>query len=1651
MTESILLPTELDLTSECASFPDQLENEIVRTEFLDSIDDVLRGDANVLILDGPDGIGKTTICSQFARRHKSVALSLFIQPSNRMCADPTYLHHDLCCQVHLAITKQVFQGDSFPENYLLTKLPILQRLSRKMRQPLLFVVDGISELIDADLPTRQFVLQELLQIGAPGFRFVLTGDPAALLPFMKTVPNYRSQIITRLPWRDVEAYLSDAALPPALLKEIETVCKGNPGRLAQVRRILRSGITADSLADRLQEAIPDLFRVEWEPVRSLPQSSKLLLAIIAHDPFPRTIEQLASIVKEPLGDVTATVSQLSFLKIDPQTGAIAYATESLRRFAADQLRAREPQAISAVIDQLLEDQASEAALVALPTYLERVERFEQLITVLDPEHIRRFAAQSGSLRVISDRARLGLTTARRLHRHGDMARFSMHCSVISEVLRADAWQAEVDAMVALDDYAAALALAEKAVLKEDVLHLLSTIAHAQVRKGREPDPVIVDQVRRLASQIEPAGLGPRAFEIASEIVSFAPDLAISFVERSAATGKDSSNALDAMYVALTFSALSRPDARGDGAKVFEEVKAKIKGPEFRLLSTAATVWALDYGVKEVIAEVEKLEKAEDRLFLLRHWARINASKPHALKVADYGVRLAIQTTAFATNAGLFSDLATPLRFAATVAEAESIVKVISPQLATLESTGPMSAYVNLQMSLVIAESTYDAEAMGHRVLEVYGAVREHANLHVRSECTAALLDTLETVDPMHGLEPTLGMHSTVAADLEADLQDLLASTADHYEAAKQVVRALATNCFELALNIVSRLNTEDRRDRVLDDLVDRILELPTSEIDITRLERVLDCFSDEDMRDDSILSIVERLSREDERKEELAKSVCRLISRIRQISGARVKARAAALTYQILIKTGHTDEATRSALKTMQIDAWHKIDVGWTRINVGFTLASALAPVAPEMSRQYVAEISTLRSEPTIDAYSPASAFYMSLRLAIRAWSGIARSEDIARERLRRIGYLIDRLPSAGERAKLYAAAAVRAGLTGRPLLCREIVTTNVAPLLGSIEDKRYLWSVVSYCAPALYASHRGSALQRLKVLPPKYRDEAYYKIALMILGRCDPTDPYKYSPGQGYEVGYEVLLDALELCHLIDSDAECYFVIERIADSVASSKSLSREQKADIPAKLNEVIAAKFPNKRFIMHDGFKLVALAQKARLEPFVRAVWEDLIVSVMAIPNTADRAYVLATIGPLLPNRERAWRTEIFQQAWTLVSALPASRDKIERYQQLAERALEHDPKFSRECLEAGIRVVANHQSSDDGRAARLIDVAYQIDPEFASSLAAILNDDPAKANPRESRTPVAQSVGERLSTLKLSHRLGAQDVDPREMKTDQNVPEAAWIKLGELNAGKATVRPYEMEDYTEMAGEFPLSEAYPIMCWIIQNSVLRFRGTDQEASKLIPIVDATLLSAGLAQQLAARTVEQYRAARDESRIQESRELIVVKPGERERGIEFIREWLRSHVHDYLKICDPYFSLPDLEVLKLVKELRPDCSIQVLTSRREQEKAGVRLPYQEAYEQYLRLHVLSDEPPPTEVIIAGVGSPGDSPIHDRWWLTAGSGLRIGTSFNSLGISKESEVSVVAESEAAALEASVDEYLVRRRREFKSEKVSYSIVVL
>jgi uncharacterized protein YnzC (UPF0291/DUF896 family) len=240
----------------------------------------------------------------------------------------------------------------------------------------------------------------------------------------------------------------------------------------------------------------------------------------------------------------------------------------------------------------------------------------------------------------------------------------------------------------------------------------------------------------------------------------------------------------------------------------------------------------------------------------------------------------------------------------------------------------------------------------------------------------------------------------------------------------------------------------------------------------------------------------------------------------------------------------------------------------------------------------------------------------------------------------------------------------------------------------------------------------------------------------------------------------------------------------------------------------------------------------------------------------------------------------------------------------------------------------------------------------------------------------------------------------------------------------------------------VASEKPLREAYPIFCFVLENAVQRRAQADEARLFLRKMFEATLRACELTFLVAIRPSKKRKSQSILNRsVCTGRKIIHAR--QRSEAIEYLRRWLQDNAKEYLRVCDPYFGPKDLEILQLVLESAPTLAVQVLTSRRNQDREKVRQPWVSTYRRYWHENFSEQDPPLTDVYVVGTAS-GNHPIHDRWWLTRGRGLRFGSSFISLGVSKDSEISDLLEDEIREREAIMDQYLSRRKRDLLGEKL-------
>ena len=147
---------------------------------------------------------------------------------------------------------------------------------------------------------------------------------------------------------------------------------------------------------------------------------------------------------------------------------------------------------------------------------------------------------------------------------------------------------------------------------------------------------------------------------------------------------------------------------------------------------------------------------------------------------------------------------------------------------------------------------------------------------------------------------------------------------------------------------------------------------------------------------------------------------------------------------------------------------------------------------------------------------------------------------------------------------------------------------------------------------------------------------------------------------------------------------------------------------------------------------------------------------------------------------------------------------------------------------------------------------------------------------------------------------------------------------------------------------------------------------------------------------------------------------------------------------AKVVDRLRVCDPFMGPDEVtSILQMVLVSGRRVTVSFLTSRKHQPPSE---NYEELYRREWR-RVSDQDPPDAQIVIAAVRPTGDSPIHDRWWLTANSGLRLGTSYNSIGISKDSEISYLRTDELNERELEITECLYGIKRIHKNAKIDYT----
>lgn len=1613
-----------------------------RSSLLDTIDTIFQADTDVIIIRGQEEIGKTTLLKQFAFRHTGAVIGIFINAQTRWAYD----EQNILTDIYQNLVSLLNQRSELTESITLGVIRGLYiKLSRRMRMHsrcAYFILDGIDDIPASDDRSRRAIL-DMLPIGYGNFKFLVTTEKPI------NIKNARDYFVAPFSTDETANLFSGLGIARKQVEEIRRTFRGVPGHMMAVRRIAKQHQNPAELFEDLPKTLAEIFELEWRGTNDAPDYVLDALAIIAIDRKDYTYSLLSGILNQEISSLQRFMGSLSFIELSTEN-VLTYSSDSYRNFAATKLRARHTNVNNALVDYLLRDPSSDAAIRDVPGYLYEARRFVDLLKYLSPTHFTTLLERSESLASIQQKAQLGVKTAGELHRYGDLFRFGVQLSSTAIVAGVDTWRTEIEARIALNDSSSAKQIVLNTLLKENRFHLLAVIGKTQRELHETIDPDILTQIDQLFNEINFEELGSKGHEIAADLIFVRPNLAIQIIEKLSKDRAEKS-VLEWELARLSFDAAREQLPKEREYQTAQLIQSKLNNPGAQRFSSAAWLFLGTYTADEAIAEVEKIKDTGERLSLLRLWTRRNRRRCDTKDVVKYALEIAIRETSYSINAQVLMDLAQPLPFIEDEAARRTFLGMFDAQRSEAERLGPTDSYVNMYLLMIQTEKIHDHSSAFLKITDLYIQISYINDVSTRASCLAKLISAMHEIDPTYELERTDRLHSIASDEFRATIDKLFHDSAEQLAAINATLKTLARSDYMLAADTARRLNSLSRRDDAFMIILQAIL---SGELDAEQVGNGIsacEAIRSADLRDYGFYLLTRSVFEGANANQFSDRTIETLKSHVSAVESLEWRCRSVGLIYAWLLKNDRPALRAGAADLRKSIEkTWESIESAWIKTDVGFDLVRNLNATDVNFTQGLLSQCDTLRRELVFGVDTSISIYALCIQLTIRAFSGLFVRKIDNEMDLSRLQDLITRIPCRSAQARAWGDLALRFALAQRSEECKKIVSSKITPLLDALysTDPRMADIALTLCAPALYSANALFTMEYIKKLPYPRQDQAWMNICDSIMLKRNPFDDFDRPLKFDAKLSYEEIREVIFIAENIFADNILYSVVSDIAQIVSSKKNksiLSAQQRTEIIRKLETIIQMKLPNREFVQHDGWKILALAQLERVRHSAASVWNSLLGQARAIPNVADRVLVLAGLGGMSWSDFAQSSGQVLEEAYQLVKLIPTTLDRTIRLRAIASECSHTEPAIARKCLSDAMTVAVTADEADENAAnerRRIIDLAYKIDPGLADKLADIADTDPARVRARE-------ELRHEIRVLKGKQDIfGTEDVFSAARSNAQlnSLIEAAGRALAALNAGR--MQPLDkdrVEKSIRFASNRPFSETYPLFALAVESMVKRYRDTAEAANYLRAIFDGAVRATELVWRVAVRTNGNIPIPAPEHE-QTDTSSILIKVGERDRALEFIENWLKVSAIQHLKICDPYFSHEDLDLIKMIQAAAPAVRIQILTGMKNQEGGGHAADLASSYRSYWRLNLADQPAPETEIWIVGTERDGTFPIHDRWILSVDSGLRLGTSLNGFG-SRESEISILSTSEVSIRTAELERYFSKQVKEHQGQKIKYN----
>lgn len=1587
---------------------------------------------NVVVVEGADSIGKTFILAQFAKINPKNCFSIFIQPFNRYSYDQYTLMYDLAIQMHWVLYHEVMNKEEpITMGFLNNLYNRLQNQANRKRMCFYFIIDGLDLIPINEWNEIKQSIYDLLPL-ANCFRFLYGCRDSAFLPSLNSRMLFKPFMVPSFTFPETLEFFKNLPLQDGDKADIHKISCGNPGKLASIRRIYESGKNVQNLNPA--STISAFYELEFSASGIKDEIILQILSLIAFDHRNTTIKELSDIVRIPEKDVISSLSKYSYIYIDAENLIARFTTESFREFLKRKLDRLKKNTIELRIDYLSRTPDSEDALNHLPALYEEANKCVELLHFLNPENMAKIIHLRQSVYPAREKADQGIKAAQILDRNADLVKLVLEKTAMTDYSSIKLIQYEMEALISNGDVDRALRLATSIALKEERIILLSFYVKTMREYKQEINKDTIENLAQLINQTDLKHSRSNIVNISRNIYTVLPQLSIELL-KMAFEGAGMDKSIDNLFEMI-----------GKDTNELSPVIKDTKGIQTYPAVTSRSDLNAETPKDRLFKTVESFNDTKNKLFMLRKWILDNQANAEAVSVCEYALKLIISSTEYAPNATVYRELAASLNSCDDVNALKNVIGRLDNLNPLIKKAGPSVEYIRLLLNLVEAEAKYDVAKATKRYEEVFYLSSHYVDLPTKATCMAWIACVGNcSVLLSEGENQTVAILANEEA--QKDITSILHDTGDHYAMVKDVLEPLLKYNPEYAINLASSLNLKQRRDHALFDCVKFSLrkELATARFDI--IEAAINKIDHSTTRDEAILLAISAMCNLNRFPLINQGEVVKFSANINKIVDLGIKCNAIAIFVQFL------DEADKEKFKQdieEKIDQlktiWSDIDNPKERLFYGFNISRDLSSVDKNVSAIFINESNKLKAESGLDIYDSFSTYFYMLKIAIKAFSGISKDKT---ELIDQLEIMIDKVASNGEKAMLWSDIALSCYLIGNKNQCESVVLKRIKRYLEEINqsDTSLRGEVIAYIAPALYVSHEATALEIVDALGEEKRDGALDNIVKFLINKKLMSEPYEFDENKAHEIAYETLVSILALLEkMLDASYISFYlrIIVNEIDSKNGSFKFTREQTADIASRVKKLIKNKLTLVDKLGHCGYEILGSAYLARLEKANDGEWDRLIDDASKIRNASDSCMVLSEIAVLLPSRMRTQSARIVKNILPCrFKKIPSLLDRLERTKEVSMQIRHIDGAFAREYMSnIYTEIVKGDTGKEDDYLIGIVDVAYKIDPAFAEKLIEGIDDDPARR--------AKKNADKKLKEKKREDEFinGKLDVNPSRYLLEQ-YPIYARQALGLLNAGKISApKKDSIINMFLIAARMPINKAYYLIYYAVECIIRNYKASPVGDELLRAVFEGSIISTNLTLSINKKKYDSIVISNKVAEDNQQQKQRIIQCGDRELAFNTIKGWILRSGTSHIKICDAYFSPDDLEIIKLIMDVKENMNVQIVTSWSNKNSKDISIVGGRFKAHWKAKY--SQQPPEVDIHIIGTETQ-KHPLHDRWMLFEDGGVRIGTSFNSLGITKQSEITFLEQEEASVLEEQIDKYINRKCRIHLGEKMEYKVFTL